>query len=167
MIIIKKKISIKSSATLIISIFLFVLQIINFSSEVRKIDLSSDFFDDIRKIQWEDTANLEQMGFYDYDEYYTIFAEDKESMYSVVVRKVSEVPDDLKTNGNISYNIYETGPGIFSLKRLINSENPIIRDYKIYINGVEITVKEDNVEHSKPLFPELLKSLVQKQKMIE
>lgn len=164
LIITKKKISNISGTLLFIGITMFILQIVNFSSQIRKIDLPSEFFEDIREIKWEDTENLEQIGFYDYDNYHTIFSADQKSMYSIIVKKNSEVPENLSTKNNISYDIYETRPGILSFQRLVHSECLITRTYRIYINGIEIIVSEDNVEHSEPLFPELLKSLIKKQK---
>ena len=49
--------------------------------------------------------------------------------------------------------------GKLSIKRIWNKEVSVIRRYVVYVNGMKISMLEDNIEDSPYLFEEVIKKI--------
>lgn len=158
---IKRNISVKKILVLSAGIILLTLQIINFASKQVNIPLSSEVFESMKKIPWNNTEKLEEIGFSNNDEYHIIHSGNDEYMCKIMVEKTSKKPDNLKTENGLMYEAYESKMGIFDYHRLFTSNPVVIRRCTFYIDGTEIYILEDNYEKNELVFEDLLITLAQ------
>lgn len=152
-------------AVVLVFLVLFGLSLLG---ENKNITLSDETMQKIAQIQWQNEETLKNIGFKtDENGEYYLNVDKTASNDGVVsllrVGKAEEIPKGLRQYQNYTFEFEEGTMGKFDIRRFVTRYGYSYRRYNVYIDGINVYLREDAHEGDPYAFEEVINIIYQKQ----
>ena len=166
--------TVKLLVFIIVGVIVFGVCFYNLISTSKEIQISNTTLEQISQINWNDEKLLLELGFekgeggYHFlndDGYH--FTNNYDVIYSLTISSLENEKDmnaDLYKYKNILYKAEESKIGKLDIRRLWLKEIHVTRRYIVYVDDLEIYMREDNIEDSLNEFEKIINTIFTKAK---